>query len=931
MPTYRKKLIEVNIPLQAINVESAKDASLTHGHPSTLHRYWARRPLAACRAVVFASMVDDPSECKDEFPTEPEQNAERNRLHNLIKRLVVWQNSNDENLLAEARYEIAYAVARNNEENLPVFREKFKNDPKAILQYLRDHCPTVYDPFCGGGSIPLEAQRLGLRARASDLNPLPVLLNKAMIELPPKFHDQNPVNPDADPLGMFTGTGRRRMRLPWKGTAGLAADIRYYGAWMREEAHKRIGHLYPKVDLPDGTSATVVAWLWAHTVPCINPVCGLQMPLMTTFQLSKKKGNEHWIKPVVNRESNTISWAVQTNNEGIPKPTVSRTGAYCCGCGTAVKLDYVREQARAGKMGEVMTAVVTESENGKLFLSPIDAYIRAARQAKSNWRPRQAIMKTPKVSGLVYGMTHWHELFTERQLTALTTFSDLLSAVHNCIRQDGAKVEYADTVCTYLALAIGRTAETSCKSSWWENSTPYLAPVFTRQAIQMTWAFAEANPFSTSTQNWRAQVEWIAKVIENLPTSANNGEVYQADVTTTKYAVNCPIIITDPPYYDNIQYADLSDFFYVWLRPLLRDSYPELFAGMMTPRDEEIVAAPRFENPAQHFESLLGKALMRMRQHCSNRFPTSIFYAYKQQEKEHGHITSTGWETMLTAVVNAGFKITGTWPMRTEQPKGQKTGKNVLASSVVLVCHPRPEDAPTINRTEFLQELKKEMPTALERLTRIANIRPVDLAQAAIGPGMEIYSRYNKVTRISGEIVPIREVLMHINNEITAYHEKETGELDPESQFCLTWLQQHGYMEGSFGDALVLATAKDVDIDTMHNRVLLRDRGKVRLLRAEEYADRENSEEMTAWEGCLRMVWHLSGVEKSGGISGCTAIARAMHDYESAKRLAGVLYAHYESRGDAESAANYNNLVTQWQYISQSMGSPEQMKMEAAL
>lgn len=928
MPNYRKKLIEVNIPLQAINVESAKDASLTHGHPSTLHRYWARRPLAACRAVVFASMVDDPSECPDEFPTEPEQNAERNRLHNLIKRLVVWQNSNDENLLAEARYEIAYSVARNNAENLPVFREKFKNDPNAVLQYLRDHCPAVYDPFCGGGSIPLEAQRLGLRARASDLNPLPVLLNKAMIELPPKFHDQNPVNPEADPLGMFTGTGRRRTPMPWKGTAGLAADIRYYGAWMREEAHKRIGHLYPKVDLPDGISATVVAWLWARTVPCINPACGFQMPLMKTFQLSKKKGNEYWVKPVVDRGANTLSFVVQPSDEEVGKNGTIKDGAFCIACGTAVKWSYIREQRKAGKMKEIMTTIVAEGNRKKLFLSATEAHIQATLNVEPTWQlrgklPNQAM--NLRVQG--YGITDWYELFTDRQLILLTTFSDLLAKVRHQIRNDGAKAENADAVCTYLSLAVGRMTETNCSFAWWQD--PRVRTVFTSQAIRMTWAFAEANPFSSSTQNWMAQVEWIAKVIENLPGSTNSGEAYQADAATTGHGTDRPVIVTDPPYYDNIGYADLSDFFYIWLRPMLRNTYPELFGGMTTPKDEEmIVNKNRFEDSHIRFEALMQKALVRARQHCSSEFPTSIFYAYKQQEVEHDGITSTGWETMLMATVNAGFQIVGTWPMRTEQTKGQKTSKNALASSIVLVCRPRPEDAPTINRTEFLQELKKEMPTALERLTSIANIRPVDLAQAAIGPGMEIYSGYSKVTRISGEVVPIREVLMHINNEITAYHQKETGELDPESQFCLTWLQQHGYTEGSFGDALVLATAKDVDINTMHDRVLLRDRGRVRLLKPEEYAYRENSEDMTAWEGCMRMVWHLSGEERSGGISGCTAVARAMQNYESAKRLAIVLYAHYESRADAESAANYNNLVTQWQYISQSMGTPEQIVSE---
>ena len=928
MTTYRKKLIEVNIPLQAINQESAKDASLTHGHPSTLHKWWARRPLAACRAVIFASMVDDPSECQDEFPTEPEQDAERNRLHTLLRRLVLWKNSTDENLLAEARREIAISVARNNAEDLTACRQRFEKDPAAVLQYLRDRCPAIYDPFCGGGSIPLEAQRLGLRARASDLNPLPVLLTKAMIELPPTFHNQKPVNPDADPMGMFTGTGKSKTRVPWKGTAGLASDIRYYGAWMREQAHKRIGHLYPPVELPTGITATVVAWLWARTVPCINPACNLQMPLMKTFQLSRKKGHEHWTKPVVDRKSNTISFVVQDHGEGVPKGgTVNRTGAYCFACGSAVKLPYVREQAKAGKIREIMTAVVAAGERRKLFLSPTDEHVQVAMAATPRWRPRQAIIDTPKVSSLGYGMTHWHQLFTERQLTALNTFSDLLSEVRNQITQDGAPEKYADVVCTYLALAIGRTAESGCSFAIWDTAGNSIMPAFGRQAIPMVWDFVEANPFSTSTQNWISQVQWISRVVERFPTSVNTGEAYQADAATTIQTTDRPIIVTDPPYYDNINYADLSDFFYVWIRPLLRDIYPDLFAGMITPKEEEIVAIPaRFDNSQKRFEELLGKALLRMRQHCSDEFPSSIFYAYKQQEEEQDGKTSTGWETMLTAIVNAGFQVTGTWPMRTERPTALKAATNALASSVVLVCRPRPEDAPPLARNEFLQALKKEMPPALDRLTRITNIRPVDLAQAAIGPGMEVYSRYSKVMRISGEIVPIREALMHINNEITAYHEKETGELDAESQFCLTWLQQHGYMAGNFGDAEGLSKAKDVDIAALHDRVLIASRGKVRLLRAEEYAERENRAEMTAWEGCLRMMWHISGVEHSGGILGCAGVARAMRDSESAKRLARVLYAYYEVRGDAASASAYNNLVTEWPYISAAMGAPQQME-----
>ena len=487
--SYRKKLIEVDIPLDAINRESARDASLTHGHPSTLHRYWARRPLAACRAIIFASMVDDPSACKDELDTEAEQNAERNRLHGLIKRLIIWKDCNDENLLAEARYEIARSIARSRGETAPTKADE-------VLDYLNHNAPPVYDPFCGGGSISLEAQRLGLRAIASDLNPLAVLITKAIIEIPPRFAGQPPVNPDATPLT------RRISRLgqTWKGPAGLAEDIRYYGTWMRQEAYKRIEHLYPKVQLSNGVSAKVAAWLWVRTVPCANPACSIQMPLIRSFQLSTKRGNEHWTRPVVNEESRTISWVVQTHATGVPESgTVNRHGAICVACGSPVQLPYVREQANSGAMGETLTAIVAEGERGKLFLSPIDAHRVVAESANPSNMPRQPMPKNPTlVSGRGYGITHWHQLFTGRQLTALNTFGDLLSEVHDRIECNGT--EYADAVCTYLALAIGRSADGWSSFTFWRNSGQNIEGVFARQVIPMTWGFPEANPFSTSTQ-----------------------------------------------------------------------------------------------------------------------------------------------------------------------------------------------------------------------------------------------------------------------------------------------------------------------------------------------------------------------------------------------------------------------------------------------
>ena len=924
---YRKKLIEVDLPLDDINREASREKSIRHGHPSTLHLWWARRPLAACRAVIFASLVDDPSACPEEFPTESEQTAERKRLHDIIRRLVIWKNINAEELIARARYEIARSVARSHGETAPT-------EADAVLRYLGEKTLPIYDPFCGGGSIPLAAQQLGLRAVASDLNPVAVLLNKAMIELPHPFRNQPPVNPEADPLGMFVGTGRKREQVPWTCTAGLADDIRYYGRWMREKAYKRIGEFYPKVKTGDGTEATVIAWLWARTVPCVNPACRIPMPLLKTFQLSKKRGNEHWTRPVVNRKSNTISFVVQNHDAGVPdKGTVNRNGAICLACKTPVKRPYVREQAKTGKMGETMTAIVAEGDRGRLFLSPTSEHIQAALSTESAWKPSTKLPQgAPNLGVQVYGLTHWHQLFTERQLTTLTTFSDLLKAARTQIIQDGATDGYADAICTYLTFAIGRTADGGCRGATWQNVGDKVGHAFTLQGLGMVWDFAEANPFSSSTQNWLGQVEWVAKVVGHLPASANMGEVYQADASTTSYASDSPVIVTDPPYYDNIGYADLADFFYVWLRKPLRGIYPELFAGMSTPKTEEMVANRlRFENPRDRFEQLLLKTLQRIRERCSDQFPSSIFYAYKQQEKERDGRVSTGWETMLTAIISAGFQIVGTWPMRTERTARMLAlGSNALASSIVLVCRPRPESAQSIGYGGFLTALRSEMPAALDRLTREAHIAPVDLAQAAIGPGMEVYSRYSSVKTMRDEElveVTVREALMAINREIDNYHEQQEGEFDPRTRFCLTWFKQYGYASAAYGDAETLASASVVAIRPMEGRVLTAEGGSVQLLPPSAYGPAHPNagaslSQITAWEACYLMVYQLNPANEEGDdVSGAARVARAMRDdaessdVASVERLARLLYNHYDRRGDSANAVLFNNLVTSWESI----------------
>ena len=705
---------------------------------------------------------------------------------------------------------------------------------------------------------------------------------------------------------------------------------------MRERAFERIGHLYPKAKLPDGSEATVIAWLWARTIPCPNRECGIDMPLMRTFQATKKKGNEHWIRPVVDRDANTVSFIVQDHGDGVPtESTVSRNGAICIACGSATTLEYVREQGKAGHIGERMTAVVAEGGRRRLFVSPNAEHIQAAQNAEPAWRPvGQLPSQARSISPQLYGLEEWRDLFTQRQLMALTTMSDLLTEVHDLLSSHGASPEYAKAVITYLAFTIARGADAWASFTVWQNVGDKVAHVFGRQGIPMIWDFAEANVFSDSTQNWMAQIDWVSKAVAQLPAIANVGEAYQADASTTILAQGGPVIVTDPPYYDNIHYADSADFFYVWHRQTLRDLYPDLFAGILSPKDDEMVANRfRSSNPRERFEELLERTLSLIRERCSPEFPSSIFYAYKQQEEERGGRTSTGWETMLSALIRAGFQIVGTWPMRTERTGRPNANQaNSLASSVVLVCRPRPDGVSVGTRREFLNTLNKALPSALDHLTRDSHIAPVDLAQAAIGPGMEVYSRYSSVETISGEPVTVKEALAEINQAIAEYHQQQTGELDEATRFCLDWLEEHEYSEGAYGDAEVLSQAKNVSVDALAAAGLLRSRrGRVKLTRMEEYDHSPKASSllgMTAWEGCLRIAWHLGSGEGRRGASGAAQVARAMgSNAESVERLARILYNYYDRRGDSRNAVLFNTVVVEWPSIMRAVDDPEQGRM----
>lgn len=904
-----KKLIEVALPLDAINAESAREKSIRHGHPSTLHLWWSRKPTATARAVLWASLVDDPSSHPELFPTEDAQVMERQRLHTLLAKLVKWENSNDENILNEARAEI---------------RKYMGEEPLIFL-----------DPFAGGGSIPLEAQRLGLEAHAHDLNPVAVMINKAMIEIPPRFAGQSPVNPDAR-----TKLGSDRS---WSGAKGLAEDVRYYGEWMKQEAFRRIGHLYPKVQVPaeqGGGEATVIAWKWARTVKCPNPACGCEMPLASSFVLSKKKGKEAWVEPQF--EDGKVTYVVHLKGKPKIEGTVNRQGAVCPCCGTAVPFSYIREQGKAGGMSAQMMAVVAEGKNGRIYLSPDAMQIKAAQCEEPSGCP-ETYLPVQALGFRVqsYGMDMHKKLFTPRQLTALTTFSDLVAeaqakatqdALASGMQDDGRGLDeggcgataYGQAVGVYLAFLVDKLADLGNSLNRWEPIAQCPRQLFARQAIPMIWDYAEGNPFSASSGSWKVLLHnlsgcFSAKLFDF--NRVNKGIVRQFDAQSDCGIRNL-VISSDPPYYDNIGYADLSDFFYIWLRRSLKDTYPHLFRTMLVPKAEELVATPyRFDNSKEKardfFEDGMLQACRQFCRYAREDVPITIYYAYKQSESDEGDNASqasTGWETMLSAIIKAGFAITGTWPMRTEcSSRSNAMETNALASSIVLVCRKRQEEASSCSRRSFIAELKRELRTALKNLQN-SNIAPVDMAQAAIGPGMGVYSRYAKVMEADGSAMTVRSALQIINAELDAYLKEQDGDLDEDSRFCLDLYAQCAFNDIKFGVADVLARAKNTSVARLADRGLVfAQKGIVHLQDRQNLPAPNADSEKTLWLLTQQLVFAM----QEGGVSACAKIVARIYGSgpDRAKSLAYRLYTLAEQKGWTQEAYAYNALVVAWQEI----------------
>jgi putative DNA methylase len=930
---YKKKLIEVALPLEAINKASAREKSIRHGHPSTLHLWWARRPLAAARAVIFAQMVDDPSAHPDLFPTEKKQEKERQRLFRIIEELVKWENTTNETVLQQARDEIWNSWRRACAENA--------DHPRAKELFNRHRLPAFHDPFAGGGALPLEAQRLGLETYASDLNPVAVLINKAMIEIPPKFAGLPPVNP-------YAKNGKLPNQI-WKGAAGLAEDVRYYGKWMRDEAENRIGHLYPKIEItaemakqrPDlkkyvGKKLTVIAWLWARTVRSPNPAFAqVDVPLASTFMLSTKAGKEAYVEPVIEGAGYrfTVKVGKPKDAERAKNGTKLSRGANfaCVMSGTPVSGDYIKAEGKTGRMGVRLMAIVAEGERERVYLAPTPEIEAVARTAEPTWTPEGSFVEDARAfTPCIYGLMEWRHLFTARQLVALTTFSDLVGEARDRVRRDalasgrpgdgmslrdggtGANA-YADAVVVYLAFAVSKIANIGSSIATWMSDRGAFRETFARQALQMTWDFAEANAFAEAGGSFGTAIEKGAMAIDGFPATARS-LAQQADAAS-QAITSGKIVSTDPPYYDNIPYADLSDFFYVWLRHSLRPVFPDLFATLAVPKAEELVAcAYRHYGKAgaeKFFLDGMTQAMHRLAEQAHPAFPVTIYYAFKQAESDRGEgIASTGWETFLDAVIRAGFATSGTWPMRTEGAGRMRAmDSNALASSIVLVCRNRAADAPTVTRREFVTALKAELPVALAHLQR-GNIAPVDLAQAAIGPGMGVYTRYAKVLDAGGKPVSVREALSLINQTLDEALAEQEGDFDADSRWALAWFDQTGFAEGEYGVAEQLSKSKNTAVDAMVEAgIVSSSRGKVRLLKPAELLedwDPAADKRLSVWKITHHMIRVL---ESSGERAAADLVAAIGSQAEIARELAYRLYTVCERKKRAQEALSYNAIV----------------------
>ena len=891
-----KKLIETVIPLTEINDASSYDKMPGIGaHPKGIHHWWARLPLPCARAVLFASVVDDPCSIEgfDSLPeTEQAKLVEqREELHQLIIRL----------------------IGKKPHEHPEVFEEAREVIEKACDGKM----PEVLDPFTGGGSIPLEAQRLGFQAHGRDLNPVPALITKATIDYPARFADQAPVNPNSP------------KNRKWQRAQGLAEDVRYYGHWMLEEAKKRIGHLYPKVELPmehGGGEADVIAWIWARTVKSPNPAFShVDVPLISNFVLSSKKGKEAYLEPVVQGKeySFDVKYGKPPNASYKNGTKVGDATFRCILSDAPIETSYIKSEGCAGKLGLKLICVVANGGRRRVYVRSSIEDEEIALKAVAEWAPNGEV--PAKLTGgtcVPYGLTKWANLFTSRQLLMMNTLCDLVQEVVTTSISHGAEREYADALVTYLSFAIDRTADFNNTICRWASDNEKAMNLFSKQAIPMSWDFAEVNTLFNGVGGWETCFEYVAKCISitHIVDSAP-GRIAQQDAAETKWKPGSLIISTDPPYYNNISYADLSDFFYVWLRRSLKATHADLLGTLLTPKEAELIASPHRhggrDQAKEHFESGFRNAFSGMKHALDSRYPLTVYYAMKQTESDGqargGNGGNTGWETLLESLVQSGFQITATWPVRASQKwRAVGMGTNALASYVVLACRIRNGTAPTGTRIDFLRELDRELPPALEQLQE-EGIPAVDLAQSILGPAMGIYSRYAKIIEADGKRMPVSTALDLINQRLGEQLSGIESDIDRDSRWAVAWFESFGHTAAEAGEADGLCRSKGVSLKGLREAGIIYDGGgKVRLLQREELPEDwtpEGDKRLTDWEICQQMI---RTQETKGNEGLARLIKKCGSRAENGRALAYRLFDVCERKGWAKEATPYNVLVTGW-------------------
>jgi len=885
----KRKLIEVSLPLEAINAESSREKSIRHGHPSTLHLWWARRPLAACRAILFAQLVDDPSSNPEEFPTIELQAKERSRLFAIIEKLVIWENAQDEGLLEEALTE--------------------------ILKSHGGKLPKILDPFAGGGSIPLEAQRLGLDSYASDLNPVAVLINKAMIEIPARWRDRLPVYPDSS-------SGR----MSWDKASGLAQDVRQYGELVRKRVEDAVGPHYPKVSSNETSELNVLAWIWARTVKCPNPSCGIKMPLVRSWWVCKRDKKQTWIQPIAN--SGLVEYRLVRGKGGpINDGTITRSGGICFACGANASLTYIREEGVAGRIDEELLCTVGDSSAGRMYFEADAIQKSAAILERPSSDEVDLILSTGSYMGAPrYGMTTTAELFPNRQLNTCLTFTREIQNVRADIERDALAAglekhvaeEYSGAVITYLVFAFDKGLNLWSSLASWMPDREALRETFVRQALPIVWDFAEPNPLGDVGGSWKMCLDKVCKAIEALPANSI-GSVSQKDARNADYSNM--VVSTDPPYYDNVPYADLSDYFYAWMRPALKSVYPNLFGTVATPKSEELVADQMRQGgqdaASKYFEDGFKDVFKNIVEKTEADSVLTVYYAFKQTDSvsDDGTSVSTGWETILSALIDSGLAITATWPVKTEGAgRIRSIGSNALASSIVLACRRRATNAEVLTRRNFVSTLKSQLPSSLLELQQ-GSIAPVDLAQAAIGPGMAIFSAYSKVVEVDGSDMTVKTALAIINQVLDEVLNDQENDFDSETRFCVRWFSQYGWSEAPFGEAESLAKAVNTSIFILEKGGIFKaTAGKARLLAPSEMSetwDPAYDKTISIWEVAIR----LGNSLKESGIDQAARWAKQASsrvELDAVKELSYLLYSIAEKKGLNDSAIMFNMLGSTW-------------------